>query len=441
MSYEEAIKYLDSFINYEKLLSFDYKESFELNRMKRLAARLGDPHLSLRCVHIAGTKGKGSTSAMAASILKEAGFKVGLYTSPHLISFRERIRINDELISEADLCSLVNRIKPLIDEIDEESDEYPTFFEVYTTLAFLYFKERKADFCVVEGGMGGRLDATNIIMPLCCGITQISFEHTQKLGNTLREIAAEKAGIIKEGGICVSSLQDNSARDVIRETCAKKHCKLYEVGRDLHFNEERFNFPIGQEFSVTGIFEKYPSLEVGLLGEHQFMNAATAIGLIESLRFYDIIIKDSAIRSGLRNVKWPGRLQILQNNPYIVLDGAQNRASAKALKAAIKRIFKYNRLILVLGISKDKDIKGICEELEPISDEIILTKASLPRGEEPVVIKRNIAKAARLASSIEEAMNTAEGISAPSDLILVTGSLFVVGELLGQKGAKELNYA
>ncbi len=436
MDYKEALQYLDSFIDYEKLTAFDYNESLKLERMRKLTNKLGDPHIGLRCIHIAGTKGKGSTSAMVASILKEAGFKVGLYTSPHLVSFRERIKINDEPISEADLCNLVNWVKLIIGNIDKESDDYPTFFEVYTALSFLYFKEKDVDFCVLEVGLGGRLDATNIIRPLCCGITQISLEHTEKLGDTLEAIAREKAGIIKEGCVCVSSLQAKAAADVIRRTSSDKDCKLYEVGKDLLFSEEAPNrrrqgkATAKQIFSVTGISGKYPRLELGLLGDHQLMNAATAIGLIESLQFYDIIIRDKAIRAGLKNVKWPGRLQVLRNKPYIILDGAQNKASARALKEAVKKIFDYKRLILVLGISKDKDIKGICEELAPISDEIILTKANLVRAEDPAVIKRHIGKEARLTTGVKEAMLMAQGLAEPSDLILVTGSLFVVGEVI-----------
>lgn len=425
MDYQEALRYLDSFVNYEKLVSFDYRGSLKLDRMKAFAAALGDPQKGLRCIHIAGTKGKGSTSAMTASILREAGFKAGLYTSPHLVSFRERIRINDELISEEELCGLLDEIKPVIDRMPED-EERPSFFEIYTAMAFLYFKKKMVDFCVLEVGMGGRLDATNIIeRPLCCGITQLSYEHTQKLGNTLAQIAAEKAGIIKEGAICVSSCQEDSAAGVIRGVCKNKNATLYEVGRDITFKEEA-----RQTFSVSGISQDYPYLEVALLGDHQLMNAATAIGLVESLRFYDIIIGLDAISSGLKTTAWPGRLQILQEAPYIVLDGAQNRASAKALKEAVRKFFNYNRLILILGISKDKDIKGICEELSPISDEVILTKANLPRAEEPAVIKRYIEKEARTAPTVEEAIDMAQDTAAVSDLILVTGSLFVVGEAL-----------
>jgi dihydrofolate synthase / folylpolyglutamate synthase len=426
MEYQEALNYLGSFIDYEKIPFFDYSQSLKLERMSCLAERLGKPHLNLRCVHIAGTKGKGSTSAMVASILEKAGFKVGLYTSPHLVSFRERIKINDELIEPQELCALVNRIRPIIDSISKGNGNYPTFFEAYTALAFLYFKEKKVDFCVLEVGLGGRLDATNIIeKPLCCGITQISLEHTDRLGDTLREIAGEKAGIIKEGSICVSSGQETSAREVIINTCKKKNNRLLEVGKDIVFKKEG-----NQVFSVKGACQEYPSLEVGLLGDHQFMNAATAIGLVESLRFYDIIVDALAIRKGLKNVKWPGRLQVLKTSPYIVLDGAQNRASAMALREAVQKYFNYEKLILVLGVSKDKDIKGICEELIPFSDEVILTKASLPRAQEPSVLKGFVNKEAVIADKVCEAMVIAERIAGPSDLILVTGSFFVLGEVL-----------
>lgn len=425
MDYREALKYLDSFIDYEKVSSFNYEESLQLDRMRRLAEALGNPQDGLRCIHITGTKGKGSTSAMAASILKEAGFKVGLYTSPHLVSFRERIRINDELISEEEISGLIERVKAVTDSMDRDSDDFPTFFEVYTAIAFLYFEGKKIDFCVLEVGMGGRLDATNIIeKPLCCGITQISYEHTQKLGDTLPEIAREKAGIIKKDSICVSSGQAAAAAGVIRKTCEKKDSRLFEVGKDIIFKKED-----RQVFSAKGLFGEYPFLEIGLRGDHQFMNAATALGLIESLMFYDIMIGADAIRLGLKNASWPGRMQVLRKSPYVVLDGAQNRASAFALAKAVREYFEYDKLILVLGISNDKDIKGVCGELSPVSDKVILTKANIPRAEEPGAIKKFFSEAATT-NSVREAMDLAQRSAGPKDLILVTGSFFVLGEVL-----------
>ncbi len=437
MTYKEALEYLESFIDYEKLVDYDYSGSLKLDRMEALAAKLGNPHEGLRCIHISGTKGKGSTAAMVFSILKEAGFKAGLYTSPHLLSFRERIRVDEELISEPDLARLAGIIKAQTDLMDKNGDEYPTFFEVYTALAFLYFKEKRAAICVIEVGMGGRLDATNIIKPLCCAITPVSLEHTQKLGDTVEKIAREKAGIIKKGSVCISSPQDVSAATVIKQACADAGCKLYEVGRQITLKEEGYDTILKRQFfSVKGMFQKYENLELGLLGDHQLVNAAAAIGLVESLRFYDIIISYNNIRAGLAKVQWPGRLQILQVNPYIVLDGAQNRASAKALKTAIKKFFKYSRLILILGISKDKDIKGICEELGPVSDTIILTRAGLPRAEEPSKIKEFIGKEVCLTGTVSEAIKMSETISGGPDLVLITGSLFVVGEALGLKGSR-----
>lgn len=433
MDYREALRYLDSFINYEKAVSFDYKEVLRLDRMKRLAAALGNPQDRLRCIHITGTKGKGSTSAMTASILKKAGFNVGLYTSPHLVSFRERIRINDEFISERELCGLIERVAAEIGSIDRDSDDCPTFFEVYTAIAFLYFERKNADFCVLEVGMGGRLDATNIIeKPLCCGITNISYEHTQKLGTTLPEIAREKSGIIKKDSICVSSGQSQEAAEVIQKTCKENNSRLFEVGREIVFKKED-----KQVFSARGIFGEYPFMELGLLGDHQFMNAVTAIGLIESLRFCDIIVSSDAIRRGLKDTAWPGRLQVLRRSPHVVLDGAQNKASASALAKAVKEYFEYDNLILVLGISNDKDIKGICEELGPVSDKVILTKARLPRAEEPGAIKKFFNEA-ETTGSVQEAMDLAQRFAGPKDLILVTGSFFVLGEVLSNEMFQEI---
>jgi len=429
MTFSAAVQYLDSFLNYENLPTYDY-EALKLERIKGLCSRLGNPHLGLKCIHIAGTKGKGSTAAMIFSILKKSGYKVGLYTSPHLVSFRERIRINDELISEEAICSLLDKIKPAIDVIDKKSDMYPTFFEVYTALAFCYFKEANCDLCVLEVGLGGRLDATNIIEnPLCCAITPISYEHTDKLGATLEQIASEKAGIIKENSICVSSVQQTEAMSVIRNRCLEKRCKLYELGKDIRYTPKAVDGP-RQLFSVSGMSGEYPNLELGLLGEHQCMNAAAAIGVLESLRIYGIIIGPEEIREGLPDIEWPGRLQLISERPQIIVDGAQNRASAFALKKAVKKLFKYNKLILILGVSQDKDIKGICDELVPISDEVILTKATLSRAKEPAMLKEFVNKSAKVTNGVKEAFGIARDSAAPSDLILVAGSLYIVGEVM-----------
>lgn len=439
MTYKEALQYLDSFINFERVDSYNYKSSLKLERVKRLAALLGDPQKKIPSIHIAGTKGKGSTAAFISSILKAAFFKVGLYTSPHLISFRERIRINEELISENDLSRILDKIKDVIES--SMKDDRPSFFEVYTILAYMYFKEKNIDFAVYEVGLGGRLDATNLIEPLVCAITPLSYEHTDKLGSTLKEIATEKCGIIKSNSICVSAPQEEEARKVIEDICAERRSKLLIVGSDIIFEEIRSDDK-EEIFNISGIFNKYLKLNSKLIGSHQIINAAVAIGVIEALKFRNITIPMDAIRRGISDASWEGRLEIVGKHPFVVLDGAQNRASAKCLAEAIKKIFRFKKLILVFGVSKDKDLKGMLEEILPICDSLVLTKSKVAnRAAEPAVIKeaiKNIVpdfKNIILTSNVQTALNEALSRADKDDLVLVTGSLFVVGEA---KGAKRL---
>ena len=428
MTYEESLRYLDSFVNYERRSGYDYKESFRLDRMRRLASGLGNPQKDFKSIHIAGTKGKGSTSAITHAILKEAGYRTGLYTSPHLSSFRERIRIDDELISEEDVSRILSRIK---DAVDSMKDDLPTFFEVYTALAYLYFKERSVDFAVFEVGLGGRLDATNILEPLVSVITPISYEHTDKLGNTLTEIATEKAGIVKANSVCVVAPQEEESLKAIVGICSQRRAKAILVGKDIKFKEITFT-DSREIFTVSGMLGDYPRLEMSLLGAHQIVNAATAIGTIEALHFSGFDIDREAVKKGVRGAKWPGRLEVVSRRPYMILDGAQNRASAGALSRAIKRAFKYRKLILVLGVSSDKDIKGILDELLPIADTVILTKAKVPdRAAAPERLEELITsrdKAIFLTQDVGDALVKARSNACAEDLILVTGSLFVVGE-------------
>ncbi len=429
MTYAEALHYLETFIDYEKQDVYDYRASLDLGRMRRFAHLLGDPQKNIKSIHIAGSKGKGSTAAIVYSILKAAGLKTGLYTSPHLVSFRERIRINDTLISENDIARLLNKLKDTIDRL--KKDDIPSFFEIYTALCYMYFNENKIDMAVYEVGLGGRLDATNVIEPLVSGITPISYEHTQKLGNTLSQIAAEKGGIIKEKTVCVSAPQEEEALKSIKEICAQKEAKLVLVGRDITF-EEISSDEEREVFNVYSPRDEYRRLEAGLLGSHQIVNAATAIGIIEELGSNNIYISHDAIMEGVASARWAGRLDIAARKPHIVLDGAQNRASAAALAKSIKKIFKFRNLILVLGVSKDKDISGILEELLPISDSIILTKAKMSaRAREPLSIKEAIkGRDAVITSSVGDAIRRARSEADEEDLILVTGSLFVVGEAM-----------
>jgi len=427
MTYQEAQSYLDSFINYEKIPFYDYKKSIALNRMERFLGLLGNPEKGLKTIHIAGTKGKGSTAAMISSVLKEAGLKVGLYTSPHLVSFRERIRVNGNEIPENELCRILEEIKPHIESI-KKSDP-PSFFEIYTAIAFLYFKSQNVDFAVLETGMGGRLDATNAANAKISIITPISFEHIQKLGDTLREIASEKAGIIKDNTFCISAPQEKEALEVIENACRGKNARFCLVGKDIIFEEDYFNGD-EQNFKVWGRFGEYHDLKLKLLGRHQIINAALGIAAVESLCEYGVIISEDSIKKGFLNVDWPGRLEIINKDPHIVLDGAQNQASAKALVEAIKRHFNFNKVILVLAMSKDKDIAGTVRVLSEFADEIIVTQAQNPRAAEPEKIAKFFKdKPISLARDSKEALNIAYSKTKKGDIIIITGSLFLIGEI------------
>lgn len=436
MTYREAIRYLESFIDYEKCADFDYTGAMNLNRILALLDGLGNPHRSFRSIHVAGTKGKGSTCAFVYSILKDSGIKAGLYTSPHLIDFKERIRISfpkDRSIDEAEIAALVGRIKPFLDNFSKSSKfGPPSFFEVYTALAFLFFGIKKAEIAVIETGMGGRLDATNVVDPLAVGITPISYDHTDKLGKTIESIAKEKCGIIKECSTVVTAEQDLRAMAVINKVSAEKKAKLYVVGKDITYEPIAADME-GQAFNVRGLYAEYALLRTPLLGRHQAANAATAIGIVESLRAHDIIVCSHNITSGIRNVNWPGRLQIFSRDPLVVLDGAQNEASAKALKDAVAGIFRYKRLLLVFGVSLGKDIAGIAANIFPQADRIFLTRAATPRAVMPEDIRRDLPEYEKKYIStlnVKEAVELARREAKPDDMILITGSLFVVGEAL-----------
>ncbi|MFA4889898.1 MAG: folylpolyglutamate synthase/dihydrofolate synthase family protein [Candidatus Omnitrophota bacterium] len=478
MSFPETVQYLESFIDYELVPAYPYKQSLKLERIRGFLSLIANPQDSLKCLHIAGTKGKGSTCAFITYILRQSGFKAGLYTSPHLSDFRERIRILspypvprtlypvfEGMISKQELTGLVKRLKPVIEKYNQKSPYGPlTFFEVYTSLALLYFQEKQVDFVVLETGLGGRLDATNVVDSLVAVIAPISYEHTQKLGNTLREIAGEKTGIIKVRGqgtprpcsgqagyggqlIVISAPQEQEALKVIRDKCKDAGARLYEVGRDILYGKGKYKFittenrknsprrrfscekPRTQKFNITGIRGKYSDLKIKLIGEHQRINAAAAIGAVEALSFHGVKVSIEAIRKGLHNTLWPGRCEVVAKNPLVVLDGAQNVASARVLKAAIKENFQYKELILVLGISSDKDIQGVCAELKGLTNTVILTKANNPRATAPKKLAcyftdRDTFVTSCLAQAIKKALALAWG----NDLILVTGSLFVVGE-------------
>ena len=434
MNYKEAVRYLNSFIDYEKI-GYRDRQAFKLDRMRCLARLFGNPENSFPAIHVTGTKGKGSIAAFTANILKEAGFNTGLYTSPHLVTPRERIKLNGEMINEHDFTYHAERIKRKLER--EKLDFSPTFFEIYTILAFNYFKAKKINYAVIEVGLGGRLDATNIVSPLVAVISPISREHTLILGNTLEKIAREKSGIIKKGCVLVSAPQKEGALSVIRKKCKSLATPLVLIGKDIDFKEIHHDCE-KEVFNIMVAPGEYRHCVSRLLGYHQIVNSSCAVGAIEALKKKGARVSEENIKKGIETTINPGRFEIISKNPYIVLDGAQNRESARALKETVKRNLAFKRLILVLGISKDKDMKGIAGELAPLADIIILTKAKIARAEDPHVIKALIKnKNAIVTHFVSNAVKKAEALAGSEDLILVTGSFFVIGEAKEGKSAKE----
>jgi dihydrofolate synthase/folylpolyglutamate synthase len=430
LDYKAAIDYILRFADYERLSRSSV--IFDTSRIEALLEKLGQPHLAAESVHIAGTKGKGSTAAMIASILTASGYKTGLYTSPHLHSFTERIRIDDRHISEAGLAALVQRLKPDFDAFNQLGIHGElTTFEILTALAFVYFQAQKVDFQVLETGLGGRLDATNVVRPRVCAITSISLDHTEVLGNTLARIAAEKAGIIKPGCTVVSAPQVPEVRGVMSSVCRERGARLIEVGQDLVWRlTERSDF--SQSFEVTAFHGSY-DLAIPLLGEHQVDNAAVACGVAETLAGLGVRISASSIATGLSQVSWPGRLQVLQRNPVLVVDGAHNLDSAMNLVKALPQYFRFDDVILVFGTSREKDISGMVDALLPISRKVIVTQSRNPRAADASALAAAFCKRgvkAREVQPVGSAVSLALRGAGPADLVCVAGSLFVVAEAI-----------
>jgi len=434
MNYQQALDYIYSLIDYERVKLRYNAANYDLRRLEELLARLDNPHLKAKSVHIAGTNGKGSTAAMIASALSASGYTTGLYTSPHLNDLRERIRVDGELISEKGLIDLVERLKPEVEAVNHKATYGQlTTFELLTALAFAYFKLKGVDFQVLEVGMGGRLDATNVINPEVCIITSIGFDHTQALGHTLSEIAVEKAGIIKPGSTVVTSPQPDEVARVIKDTCLNCEARLVRVGSDVTWQSLGFNFD-RQLLQVKGRLSSY-ELSIPLLGQHQIANAATAVAALEVLAGKDFNIPRDSIIEGLAQVSWPGRFQVLSRHPLLVADGAHNPDAALRLKQSLEQYFNFDQAILVIGVSSDKDIAGIVSELFPLFDKVIVTCSHHPRAMAPAPIVAEFARhrvETQVVETVPEALSLALALAGDRDIICVAGSLFVVGEAIEQ---------
>ncbi|HMC64621.1 MAG TPA: folylpolyglutamate synthase/dihydrofolate synthase family protein [Gemmataceae bacterium] len=451
VSYDEALRFWYGRINYEQ--RSPKPADLKLDRMRLLLRLLGDPQERLRVVHVAGSKGKGSTSAMLATILREAGYRTGLFTSPHLCRVEERIQIDGQPISHDELSSLMTDIiavpgdsrpiapsprHPVTLSPDEDLKISLTFFEIATALGFLHFARRRVDVAVLEVGLGGRFDSTNVCRPVVSVITSISFDHTQQLGDRLGSIAMEKAGIIKPGRPAVSGVAASEARRVIEATCRERGSPLRQLGQDFQYSYEPGHITEASDcrphVRVRTASRTWPQMELNLLGEHQAANAAVAVATIEQLQTEGMTIPDAAVAAGLAEVRWPARLEVLGRRPFIVLDCAHNVASAQALVDTLEASFPPGRRLLIFAVSTDKDIAGMFRVLAPQFEHVFLTRyqpslrAAAP--EQLADILRGTADLPyTLCSTAAEAWHAARTAAGPEDLLCVTGSVFLAGEL------------
>ncbi|MDR5659391.1 folylpolyglutamate synthase/dihydrofolate synthase family protein [Serpentinicella sp. ANB-PHB4] len=426
MNYNEAMDYI------KKTAKFGSK--LGLDNMHRLLKKLDNPEKKLSVIHVAGTNGKGSSCAFISNILETAGYKVGLYTSPSIEGFNGRIKINGESISDKNLVNLTNKVRGQITELVEEGFDHPTEFEIVTAIAFQYFYEKEVDYLVLEVGLGGRLDATNVVEnPLLSVITPIAFDHMDYLGDSIEEIAHAKAGIVKQNGFVVSAPQLSGALQVIKEECLKENSKLYiQDLRDLKIN---FSHLSTQGFDVK-IFDKlFSSLEIKLIGDHQIENAGLALMAIEILRTKrNVVIEDRHIYDGLKETNWAGRFEIIKDKPLTIIDGAHNVHAAKRLNENINKLLSGRDITLVIGMLGDKDVDGVLNFVVPFSKRVIVTTPQNPRALEANALGKKIKLIdekidIKTTKSIESAVQQAYEITPERDVILFVGSLYMINEV------------
>lgn len=420
-SYAEALAYLNRRVDYEKVrpVKFDPR-NLNLARIEDLLARLGNPHTQYPVIHVAGTNGKGSVCALLDSMARAAGVRTGLYTSPHFHTLRERIRLNGAMITRHDF---VTRLNTLIPHIEEDSEL--TWFEIVTALGLLHFAQEKVQLAVIEVGAGGRVDATNVVTPWVSVITTLSMDHMAWFGNSLDQIAAEKAGIIKPNVPVVSAPQKTEALTVLETIAHERHAPLTVISRDVPYQKISSTLN-GQEFQIAP--EAPTPYALPLLGEHQIINAATAITALRVAQQRGLPINDAAIRAGLLNVQWPGRLEILAREPLLVIDGAHNSHSAQRLAAALREVFQHDRWTLVIGISADKDAAAILDALLPIAARVIVTRARNIRAAEVDTLSQRVADRGvepTPANDVAAALDIALTDRFP---IIITGSLYTVAD-------------
>ena len=432
-TYRAALRFLGSVTDYEKLTRVGYNHTtFNLSRMNRLLKGLDNPHRNFRSVHIAGTKGKGSTATMLARMLEACGRRTGLYTSPHMVDLRERISIDGKLISEAELTRTIARIAPVVKQLRNDD---PTFFEIMTAAAFLHFAEKQVDIAVVETGLGGRLDSTNVLKPDVCGITTISLDHQQQLGSSLAAIAEEKAGIFKSGVPIISAPQEPEVMQVLKRAAQKANTDLRITGEDINFSyrfeSSRLMGP-HTRVCLTTQASRFEHLHVPLLGEHQAINCGVALGLLDALKRQGHQIEDQAAIDGLASVRLAGRMEMVSQEPRILVDGAHNAASMDALMRAIGQNIPYDSMVLIFGCSADKDVTGMLDRIRYGADKVIFTRNGSPKGVDPAELLVRFVelsgKMAQAAPTLLEALEIAKRAVTREDLICISGSFYLVGQ-------------
>jgi len=433
-TYKQAIAYLYERTDYEKQERLRYNVStFNLNRMQKLLSLLGSPHKKIHTVHIGGTKGKGSTATMLARMLEANGYKVGLYTSPHVVHLHERIAINSTMISDSEMCGLLNRAYAPIEKMSKT--DQPTFFEIMTALAFMHFLDNKVDIAVIETGLGGRLDSTNVIKPKVIGITSLSIDHQNLLGNTIDCIAKEKAGIFKRGVPAVTVQQEPSAMRVLRSQATAVKAPLSVTGSDIDFSQR---FETSREHGphtricLTTPTSKFEHLRVPLHGRHQAINCGLALAMLDKLKSAGYKIDNDKAAEGLGKVSLAGRMEMIWYDPRIMIDAAHNAASIQALIHAVGQNIPYDSMVVIFGCNSDKDVRGMLNKLQYGADKVIFTRSNSPKAVSPEDLAEMYTeicgKMCQTASTLGQALMLAKSAVSKEDLICITGSFYLIGQ-------------
>jgi len=432
--YKQAIEYLFTKTDYERQEFLRYNvTTFNLDRMKKLLSLVGNPHNKIASVHIAGTKGKGSTATMLAKMLESNGYSVGLYTSPHLVHLHERIRINSTMVTDSEMLGLMNRVHGPVEKMAKKDPL--TFFEIMTTLAFMYFSDKEVDIAVIETGLGGRLDSTNVIKPKVIGITSLSIDHQSQLGTTLDSIAKEKAGVFKKGIPVVTVQQDAIAMKVLKKEALSVNAPLSVTGSDIDFS---FRFETSREHGphtricLTTPTSKFEHLRVPLHGKHQAINCGLALAMLDKLKVAGYSFDNEKVMQGLHEVSLLGRMEIIHEDPRIMIDGAHNASSIRALIHAIGQNIPYDSMVMIFGCNSDKDVPGMLEQLQYGADKVIFTRSNSPKAMSPQDLADMYTeicnKMCQVSSSLGEALQLANSAVGREDLICITGSFYLIGQ-------------